>query len=127
MLLDKIMSDFDNGNNAAVIATLVDWSKAFPRLDSTLGISSFIKNGVRASLMPIISSFFEDRRMCVKWQGELSSVRPMPAGGSQGSTFGVLGYLSQSNDNADCVPIEERFKFMDELTFLETLLLTNIG
>ena len=56
--------------------------------------------------------------MCVKWHGELSGVRPMPAGGSQGSTFGVLGYLSQSNDNADCVPVDERFKFMDDLSFL---------
>jgi len=61
--------------------------------------------------------------MCVKWHGELSGVRPMPAGGSQGSPFGVLGYLSQSNDNADCVPVDERFKFMDDLSFLETLLL----
>ena len=65
--------------------------------------------------------------MCVKWHGEISSLRPMPAGGSQGSTFGVLGYLSQSNDNADFVPIEDRFKFMDDLSFLETVLLTNIG
>ena len=59
--------------------------------------------------------------------GEISSVRPMPAGGSQGSTFGVLGYLSQSNDNADSVPVDERFKFMDDLTFLETVLLMNVG
>ena len=65
--------------------------------------------------------------MCVKWHGEISSVRPMPAGGSQGSTFGVLGYLSQSNDNADSVPVDERFKFMDDLTFLETVLLMNVG
>ena len=110
-----------------MIATLVDWSKAFPRLDSTLGINSFLKNGVRASLIPIISSFFENRRMCVKWHGEVSKVRPMPAGGSQGSTFGVLGYLSQSNDNADCVPLEDRYKFMDDLSLLETALLTNVG
>ena len=65
--------------------------------------------------------------MCVKWHGELSSVRPMPAGGSQGSTFGVLGYLSQSNDNANCVPLDERFKFMDDLALLETVIIANIG
>ena len=52
------------GESAAVLATLVDWSKAFPRLDSTLGIRSFINNGVRASLIPLISSFFEERE-CV--------------------------------------------------------------
>ena len=127
-MIDKVLNDLDKkGESTAVIATLVDWSKAFPRLDSTLGINSFLKNGVRASLIPIISSFFENRRMCVKWHGEVSKVRPMPAGGSQGSTFGVLGYLSQSNDNADCVPLEDRYKFMDDLSHLETVLLTNVG
>ena len=44
-----------------------------------------------------------------------------------GSTFGILGYLSQSNDNANCVPEEDRFKYMDDLTFLELISLTNIG
>ena len=116
-MIDKILSDLDSkGESTTVIATLVDWSKAFPRLDSTLWINSFIKNGVRASLIPLISSFFENRSICVKWHGEISSNRPMPAGGSQGSTFGVLGYLSQSNDNANCAPVDERYKFMDDLS-----------
>ena len=58
-MLDRILSELDKkGYSKAIIATLVDWSKAFPRLDSTLGINSFIKNGVRASLIPIIASFF---------------------------------------------------------------------
>ena len=60
--------------------------------------------------------------MCIR-----DRVRPIPAGGSQGSTFGVLGYLSQSNDNADCVPLEDRYKFMDDLSLLKTVLLTNVG
>ena len=63
----------------------------------------------------------------MKWHGKLSSERMLPGGGPMGSTFGILGYLSQSNDNADCVPEEDRFKFMDDLTFLEIISLTNIG
>ena len=51
----------------------------------------------------------------------------LPAGGPQGSSFGILGYLSQSNDNADCVPIDDRYKYMDDLTVLEVVYLTNIG
>ena len=51
----------------------------------------------------------------------------MPAGGSQGSTFGVLGYLSLSDDNAHCVPVEDRFKFMDDLSFLDAVRITNVG
>ena len=106
---------------------LVDWAKAFPRLDRTLGIKSFIENGVRPSLIPIVTSFFENRRMKVKWHGCLSSERKLPAGGPQGSNFGILGYLSQSNDNSDCVPEADRYKYMDDLTFLETVYLANIG
>ena len=47
-MLDKILSEMDSskGEKVAVIATMVDWAKAFPRLDSTLGIKSFEKNGV---------------------------------------------------------------------------------
>ena len=44
-----------------------------------------------------------------------------------GSTFGILGYLSQSNNNADCVPEEDRFKYMDDLTILEIISPSSIG
>ena len=65
--------------------------------------------------------------MKVKWHGCLSSERSLPAGGPQGSNFGILGYLSQSNDNANCVPVNDRYKFMDDLTILEVVYLVNVG
>ncbi len=129
-MLDRVLSVTDNstkGECVAVLATLVDWKAAFPRQCPTLGVKSFIKNGVRASLIPIIASFFERRYMRVKWRGKLSSVRYLPGSGPQGSTFGVLEYLSQSNDNADNVPLEDRFKFMDDLTILEIIQLASVG
>ena len=129
-MLDRILSAMDDnvkGESVAVVASLIDWAKAFPRLDATLGIKSFIDNGVRPSLIPIITSFFEKRRMRVKWHGQLSSVRNLPGGGPMGSTFGIIGYLSQSNDNANCVPEEDRYKYMDDLTMLEIVSLSNIG
>ena len=36
-------------------------------------------------------------------------------------------YLSQSNDNADCIDVEDRFKFVDDLTILEIVNLLTIG
>ena len=45
----------------------------------------------------------------------------------EGSSFGLWEYLSQSNDNADCVDEENRFKFVDDLSFLEIIFLLNIG
>ena len=58
-LIDRILSVTDNsskGESVAVLATMIDWKKAFPKLDHTLGVKSFIKNGVRASLIPILTS-----------------------------------------------------------------------
>ena len=46
---------------------------------------------------------------------------------SEGSNIGILGYLSQSNDNANCVPVNDRYKFMDDLTILEVVYLVNVG
>ena len=129
-MLDRILTATDNstrGECVAVLATLVDWKKAFPMQCPTLGVKSFIKNGVRASLIPIIASFFEGRHMKVKWRGKLSSLRYLPGSGPQGSTFGVLEYLSQSNDNAENVPVDDRYKFMDDLTLLEFINLLDIG
>ena len=65
--------------------------------------------------------------MKVKWHGKLSSERKLKGGGTQGSSFGLWEYLSQSNDNADCVEEQDRFKFVDDLSFLEIIYLLNIG
>ena len=65
--------------------------------------------------------------MKVKWHGEMSEARELKGGGPQGSTFGLWEYLSQSNDNADCVEESVRFKFVDDLTFLEVIYLLSVG
>ena len=36
-------------------------------------------------------------------------------------------YLSQSNDNAQCVDEQDRFKFVDDLSFLEVIYLLTVG
>ena len=35
--------------------------------------------------------------------------------------------MSQSNNNADTVPLEDRFKYFDDLTVVEIVNLLNIG
>ena len=45
----------------------------------------------------------------------------------QGGTFGILGFLSHSNDSADMVDPEDRFKFIDDLSLLEIIDLLSIG
>ena len=39
----------------------------------------------------------------------------------------ILEYLSQSNDNADLVSVDDRFKFVDDLSVLEIVDLLTVG
>ena len=129
-MINQILTDTDNNSKGevnAVLATLVDWKEAFPRQCPKLGIESFIKCGVRGSLIPLLVSYLQDRTMKVKWNGLTSSERKLNGGGPQGATFGIWEYLTQSNDNADCVDENYRYKFVDDLTLLEKINLLVIG
>ena len=129
-MVHRILTILDTNNETekfAVLSQLVDWSKAFDRQDPKLGIQSFIRNGVRPTLIPLLVSYFQDRKMIVKWHGLTSTTRDLPGGGPQGCTFGLLEYKSNSNDNVDHVPPNMRFKFVDDLSTLEKLNLILIG
>ena len=47
--------------------------------------------------------------------------------GAQGATIGILEYLAQSNNSADCVSEEDRYRFIDDLSILEIVNLLTVG
>ena len=129
-MLNKILTSVDENSatkSMAVILELIDWSQAFDRQSHIKGIQSFIDNGVRPSLIPVLINFFQDREMKVKWKGLLSKARHLPGGGPQGGTLGIEEYLSQSNDNAEFLDLDEKYKFIDDLSILEIINLISIG
>ena len=126
-MIDKILAAVDKNDKVAVLATFVDWKQAFPRQCPKLGVESFLENGVRPALIPTLISYFQGRSMKVKWHKKISSTKELKGGGPQGGTLGIWEYLSQSNDNANCVKESERFKFVDDLSFLEIIHLLNVG
>ena len=129
-MLHRILTVLDNnsrGDIYAVVPNLVDWNNAFPRQCPKLGVESFIQNGVRASLIPVLTNYFQERKMSVKWHGCYSVPKDIHGGGPQGATLGLLEYLSQSNSSSDCVGVEDRFKFIDDLTILEIVNLVTVG
>ena len=129
-MVDRILTILDTNNQKeayAVVAQLVDWAQAFDRQCPKLGIQSFIKNGVRKSIIPVITNYFQNRRMQVKWKNQLSSPRDLPGGGPQGSSLGLLEYDSQSNDNTEFLSPEDKFKFVDDLSTLEKINLIMVG
>ena len=65
--------------------------------------------------------------MTVKWHGQTSTTRDVPWGGPQGCTLGLLEYKSFSNNSADQVPSDMKFRFVDDLSLLEKLNLILFG
>ena len=126
-LLDRILKLLDkHSDRSAIIMTCLDWSAAFDRQDPTLAIKRFLELGVRPSLIPLLASYLTDRKMQVKFNGELSEFFALIGGGPQGTLLGQIEYLVQSNDNANSVPVEDRFKYIDDLSILQLLCLSGL-
>ena len=82
-LIHRVLTNVDRntkGEVKAVLCMFIDWKQAYSRQCHTLGVQSFINNGVRASLIPLLISYFEDREMRVRWHGKMSSPRKLPWG-----------------------------------------------
>ena len=93
-MINEILLSVDRNSASekfAVFCSMVDWRQAFDRQCPTLGVKSFVKNGVRNVLIPLLVSYFEDRRMIVKWHGEESRMRKLNGGGPQGALWGYSG------------------------------------
>ena len=69
-LVHKILCTLDKnskGDILAVFANLNDWRQAFDLQWPKLGLESFVRNGVRPALLPLLKNYFQNRKMVVKW------------------------------------------------------------
>ena len=126
-LIDRILQLLDkHPDRSAVIAACLDWAAAFDRQDPTLAIKNFINMGVRPSLIPLLVSYLKDRKMKVKFNGEDSAVHTLNGGSPQGTLLGQIEYIVNSNDNADSVNPEDRYKYIDDLSVLHLVIMTDL-
>ena len=126
-LLDRVLKLLDkNSEKSAIILTSLDWKSAFDHQDPTLAVKKFIQLGVRPALIPVLSDYLTNRKMRVKFNGELSEFLTLIGGGPQGTLLGQIEYLVQSNDNAQAIPEEDRFKFIDDLSLLQLVCLSGL-
>ena len=126
-LMDRILKLIDqNPDRSAAISYMLDWASAFERQDVTLGIKKFLKMGVRPELIPGLASYITNREMKVRFNNSYSRTHKLPGGGPQGTLIGLIEYFVQSNDKADCADPDMRFKYVDDLTVLELVLLTTL-
>ena len=126
LMIDRILSLLDRPGMKAVIKASVDWASAFSRTDPTETINKFLKLGVRPSIVNVLIDFLDNRQMTVKFNSEESSLFKLIGGGPQGSWTGQECFIVASNDNADFVTQEDRYKYSDDLTILEIVMLGDI-
>jgi hypothetical protein len=120
-LIDRIRQLQDNPEKVAVVLSSYDWKGAFDRLDPTLVTLKMINMGVRSSIVRVIIDFLNERKMELKMNGKTSSTLDLVGGGPQGSLIGQLLYIVGSDDVAQEVPDDDKFKYIDDLSAVEAV------
>ena len=72
-----ISSCQDSSDQTAVMACMVDFSKAFNRQNHNLLITKLNDMGVPGWLLKVVIVFLEDRKMLVKYKGKQSTIKSM--------------------------------------------------
>ena len=123
LMIDRILCLLDRPGMKAVIKASVDWASAFSRTDPTETIKKFLKLGVRPSIVNVLIDFLDNRQMTVKYNTGESSLFKLIGGGPQGSWTEQECFIAASNDNADFVTQEDRYKYSDDLSILGIIML----
>jgi hypothetical protein len=125
--MDRVLKLLDNNNTkSAVLKAGVDWSSAFERGDPTTTTAGFLEMGLRPSIVKLLSSYMTSRQMSIKFNGEESTLITLCGGFPAGSVIGQDCYLVASNNAAEEVNIEDRFRYIDDLEILELVMLSGI-
>ena len=120
-MIDRIKQVQDDPEKLAIILNSYDWKGAFDRLDPTLVTIKCIKLGIRSSIVRILIDFMSERKMQVKMNNKTSSSYDLIGGSPQGSLIGQLLYIIGSDDAAEEVDDENKFKYVDDLATLDAV------
>ena len=74
-------------------------------------------------MVPIIIEFMTDRRMTVRYNTASSKCHSLVGGSPQGSWIGQMAYIAASDDAARGLDDEDKYKFCDDLTILELVMM----
>ena len=101
-LFDFIQKTGDMPKNLphGVLLALIDYSKAFNRIDHGLLVTLLSDYNVPSWLLKICISYLSNRSMVIRYKGKSSKKRIMPGGGPQGTLLGVLFFLVLINKAA---------------------------
>ena len=77
-----ILSNQDGRSPTAILACMVDFSKAFNRQNHSILITKLSDMGVPPWLLKIVIAFLQNRSMIVRYKGARSSQKALPGGGA---------------------------------------------
>ena len=117
---------------------MVDFEKAFNRIDHNLLITKLSDMGVPGWLLRVVMGFLSNRRMVVRYRGKLSSIKKLPGGGPQGTLLGLFlflvlineaGFDGQINNAGELLTTRKNIrranqihlKFVDDMTVAESI------
>ena len=92
-LITFILYNQDLPESRAVLATMVDFSKAFNRQNHLILVTKLSDMGVPGWLLKIVIGFLEERQLIVIYNGATSGTKQMPGGGPQGTVLGMFLFL----------------------------------
>ena len=77
----------------AVLAVMIDFSKAFNRINHNIIITILSEMGVPGWLLRIVIGFLTERELILRYKGGCSSRKSLPGGGPQGTRLGLFLFL----------------------------------
>ena len=136
--INFILMKQDDFDQTAVLACMVDFSKAFNRQNHNILITKLSDMGVPGWLLKIVMAFLTDRKMMVRYKGKQSGIKSLPGGGPQGTLLGLLlfiilindvGFEGQANNLGDIITSRKNMKnanlihlkYVDDLSLAESI------
>ena len=136
--INFILYNQEAKEQTAVLACMVDFSKAYNRTNHNILITKLSDMGCPGWLLKIVMAFLTNRSMVVRYKGEQSSERNLPGSCPQGTLLGLFlflilindaGFDNQENNTGELITCkrnikeanEIHLKFVDDLTLGEAI------
>ena len=137
-LINFILSNQEETAPTAILACMVDFSKAFNRQDHGILITKLSDMDVPGWLLKLVIAFLTNRKMVVRYKGATSSPKDLPGVGPQGTLLGLLlflvlindaGFEGQENSVGENITSRKNFKaanllhlkYVDDMTLAESI------
>ena len=102
----------------SVQAVFLDFTKAFDKIDHSILMGKYEKDGVHPSLLRWLASFLCERKQRVKIGDYVSSMATLNGAVPQGAILGLEAFCQMIKDMKSCLPI---FKYVDDSTLYEII------